>query len=87
MQFLLMLVSVERTVLNVRAKRIDESWRERSLRVRLFLLDHGLATAGQGAAALTHACPCDGHLKTAFRLGAAVYVALLVSFQTFSPLS
>ena len=88
MQLLLMLVSVERTVLRVRVKRIDEMGKERrSLRVRLFLLDHGLATAGQGAAALTHACLCHGHLETAFRLGAAVFVALLVTFQTFSPLS
>jgi hypothetical protein len=76
-----------RTALNVGVTRIDEMEKERrSLRVRL-LLDHGLATAGQGAAALTHACVCHGHFETAFRLGAAVYVALLVTFQTFSPLS
>lgn len=82
-----MLVSVWRTALHVRVMRIDEMGKERrSLRVRLLLLDHGLATAGQGAAALTHACLCHGHLETAFRLGAAVYVALLVTFQTFSPL-
>jgi hypothetical protein len=88
MQFLLMLVSVGRTALHVRVTRIDEMEKERrSLRVRLLLLDHGLATAGQGAAALTHACLCHGHLETAFRLGAAVYFALLVTFQTFSPLS
>jgi hypothetical protein len=87
MQLLLMLVSVGRRALHVRVTRIDEMGKERgSLRVRL-LLDHGLATAGQGAAALTHACLCHGHLETAFRLGATVYVALLVTFQTFSPLS
>jgi hypothetical protein len=86
-QFLLMLVSVGRTTLDLRVTRTDETEkRRRSLRVRL-LLDHGPATAGQGAAALTHACLCHGHLETAFRLGAAVYVAFLVTFQTFSPLS
>ena len=88
MQFLLMLVSVGTTALDVRVTRIGEMGSERrSLRVRLLLLDHGLATAGQGAATLTHACLCHRHLETAFRLGAAVYVALLVTFQTFSPLS
>ena len=53
---------------------------------RLLLLDHGLATAGQGAAALAHACLCHGHLEIAFRLGAAVYIALLVTLQQSSPL-
>ena len=51
----------------------------------LLLLDHGLATAGQGAAALTHACLCHGHLEIAFRLGAAIYVALLVTLRQPSP--
>ena len=90
MQFLLMLVSVGRTALDVRVTRIDEMGKERrSLRVRLFLLDHGLIATDQRATLCTviRTWLCHGHFDIAFRTGAHVYVALLVTFQTFSPLS
>jgi butyryl-CoA dehydrogenase len=44
--------------------------------IRLRFLDHGLTAAGQRTAVLTNAWLCHGHLKIAFRLSAAAYIAV-----------
>jgi hypothetical protein len=72
--------------MGVARTRHEEGKEIGNLRVRLLFLDHGPAAAGQGAATFTHACLCYSYLETASGLGAAVYFALLVTLQMFSPL-